>query len=135
MTYYNKIIIENSLNKASVLKLNDDELPVVGEMFGLSGSDEKIIQKLIDRFELDLVALTRGPNGSLLISKNEVSEHPGIKVDIVDTVGAGDSFSAAVVIGLLEGKTLTEINESANELAAKVCTNHGGTGLVETGLA
>ncbi len=133
--YYNKKIIENSLNKASVLKLNDDELPVVGEIFGLSGSDEKIIQKLIDRFELDLVALTRGANGSLLISKNEISEYPGVKVDIVDTVGAGDSFSAAIVIGMLEEKTLTEINESANGLAAKVCSNHGGTGLVETGLA
>jgi len=125
--FYNKKIIENSLDKASVLKLNDDELPVVGGMFGLSGSDEKIIRKLIDKFELDLVALTRGPNGSLLISKNEVSEHPGIKVDIVDTVGAGDSFSAAIVIGLLEEKTLTEINESANGLAAKVCSMHGGT--------
>ncbi len=133
--YYSKRIIKNSLDKASILKLNDDELPVVGEMFGLSGSDEKIIQKLIDRFELDLAALTRGGDGSMLISKNEILEHPGIKVDIVDTVGAGDSFSAAVVMGMLEGKTLTEINESANLLAAKVCTNHGGTGLVETGLA
>ena len=133
--YYDKKIIESSLDKASVLKLNDDELLVVGNMFGLSGCDEKIIRKLIDKFELDLVALTRGPKGSLLISKNEISENPGVKVNIVDTVGAGDSFSAAVVMGLLEGKTLTTINESANELAAKVCSIHGGTGLVETGLA
>ncbi|MCK5852412.1 carbohydrate kinase, partial [bacterium] len=133
--YYTKKIIENSLDKASVLKLNDDELTVVGEMFGLSGSDEKIIQKLFNKFNLDLVALTRGANGSMLISKNEVSEHPGVKVDIIDTVGAGDSFSAAVVTGMLEEKTLIEINESANELAAKVCSIHGGTGLVETGLA
>ena len=125
--YYNKKIIESSLDRASVLKLNDDELPIVGKMFGLSGRDERIIRKLINEFELDLVALTRGQNGSLLVSKKEISEHPGIKVDIVDTVGAGDSFSAAVVTGLLQGKTLTEINESANELASKVCSIHGGT--------
>ena len=125
--YYNKKIIESSLDKASVLKLNDDELPIIGKMFELSGGDEKIIRKLIDEFKLDLVALTRGSNGSVLVSKNKVSEHPGIKVDIVDTVGAGDSFSAAVVMGIIQGKALAEINESANEIAAKVCSNHGGT--------
>jgi len=125
--FYNKHIIEISLDNSSVLKLNDEELPVVGKMFGLSGNNKDVIRKLIDKFDLTMVALTRGANGSLLISKNEITEQPGIEVDIVDTVGAGDSFSAAIVMGLLEGKTLPEINKSANELAAKVCSNHGGT--------
>ncbi|RLD09637.1 MAG: carbohydrate kinase [Chlamydiae bacterium] len=125
--FYNTKIIEKSLAYATILKLNNEELPVVAEIFGLSGNNKDVIQKLIDKFNLELVALTRGANGSLLISKNEVSEHHGIKVNVIDTVGAGDSFSAAIVIGLLNGKSLMEINESANELAAKVCSNHGGT--------
>ena len=130
--FYNKEIIKNSLAYATILKLNDEELPIVGNMFELTGDDQTIIRKLIDKFDLEIVALTLGDNGSLLISKNDISEQKGIKVDIVDTVGAGDSFSAAIVMGLLEGETLEEINRSANELAAKVCTQKGGTGEEES---
>ena len=126
--FYSKEIIEKSLAYASILKLNDEELPVVAQMFGFSGDEKKIISDIIQKFNLELVALTRGANGSLLVSKNELSELPGKKVEIVDTVGAGDSFSAAVVCGLLEEKSLDEINKTANELAAKVCTQKGGTG-------
>jgi len=126
--FYNKQIIENSLAYATILKLNDEELPIVGNMFGLNGDDKTIIRKLIDKFNLEIVALTRGAKGSLLISKNDISEQKGIKVDIADTVGAGDCFSAAIVMGLLEEKNLEEMNRSANELAAKVCMQKGGTG-------
>lgn len=69
-----KKIIENSLAYATILKLNDEELPIVGNMFGLNGDDKTIIRKLIDKFDLEFVALTRGAEGSLLISKNDISE-------------------------------------------------------------
>ena len=126
--FYNKKIIENSLAYATILKLNDEELPVVGNMFGFAGSDKKMIQKLINEFDLELVALTRGNNGSMLVSQNEISEQDGIHVEVVDTVGAGDCFSAAVIMGILNGKKIDEICLQANELAAKVCTQKGGTG-------
>ena len=125
--FFTKEIIEKSIANATVLKLNDEELPVVAEMFELTSDDEsKIARDLIQKFNLEMVALTRGANGSLLVSKNEISEHFGKKVKIKDTVGAGDSFSAAIICGLLEGKELAEINELANELAARVCGLNGG---------
>ena len=69
-----KKIIENSLAYATILKLNDEELPIVGKIFGLDGNSKILINKIIDKFNLEIVALTRGAEGSLLISKNDISE-------------------------------------------------------------
>ena len=131
--FYSRDLIEESLQLANVLKLNDDELPTLAAMFHLTGSAEDQIGQLAQIFRLRLVALTRGPNGSLLYQKdndnNEVrwSDCPSRPVKVVDTVGAGDSFTAAMVLGLLRKMDLDEINTVANEVARYVCSQPGAT--------
>lgn len=123
--YFDHEIVAQSLSLANVLKLNDEELPVLAGMFQLTGSYESMVRQLISQHSLDLVALTCGGNGSMLFTANESVAHPGIPAAVVDTVGAGDAFTAALVVGLLEGKSLDEINESANRRAAEVCGHAG----------
>lgn len=109
----------------TVLKLNDDELTVISSLFLLTGSEHEQMEALRKHFDLELVILTKGSDGSILIERGEISRHSGLAAEIVDTIGAGDSFTAAVVIGLLSKKTLDEINEKANRLAAYVCSQPG----------
>jgi fructokinase len=133
--FYSRGLIEQSLQLANVLKLNDDELPTLAEMFGLTGLPEHLIKHQIEwlahTFSLRFVALTRGANGSLLYQKdnNEVrwSDCPSRPVKVVDTVGAGDSFTAAMVLGLLRKMDLDEINTIANDVARYVCSQPGAT--------
>ena len=129
--FYSRDVVEKSFRLANVLKLNDDELPRLADMFSLTGSTEDQIGQLAQTFSLRLVALTRGPNGSLLYQKDngEVrrSDCPSRPVKVVDTVGAGDSFTAALVLGLLRKMDLDEINTVANEVARYVCSQPGAT--------
>ncbi|QOV90497.1 carbohydrate kinase family protein [Humisphaera borealis] len=121
-------IIQQSLQLAVALKLNSDELPVLAEMLSLTSFTEKgQIAELAERYGFQLVVLTRGDAGSLLYSNRQVDEHPGVKVKIVDAVGAGDAFTAATTIGFLRGWRLSKINEIANQIAAYVCTQPGAT--------
>jgi len=123
--FYTRRIIHDSLVKADVLKLNDDELELMAELEDLGGGQKDQLRRLLERFELSLVALTRGASGSLLMSSTEVSEHPGFDTEVVDTIGAGDSFTAVTVIGLLSGCPLDKINEQAGRVAAYVCSRRG----------
>lgn len=125
--FYSREIIEQSLTMANVLKLNHDELPVLAAMFNLSGSTKAQMQELALRFELRLVALTRGADGSLLFSEGHWSEQAGIPAKVIDTVGAGDCFTAALAVGLLNGIPLDGINFLANQLASYVCSCPGAT--------
>jgi fructokinase len=131
--FYSRDVVEKSFRLANVLKLNDDELPRLADMFSLTGSTKDQIGQLAHTFGLRLVALTRGPNGSLLYQKdndnNDVrwSDCPSRPVKVVDTVGAGDSFTAAMVMGLLRKMDLDEINTIANEVARYVCSQPGAT--------
>ena len=126
--FVDRDVIEGSLVLANVLKLNDLELSVLAEMFGLPGGAEEGMEELARRYELSLVALTRGASGSLLLAGGRRSDHPGLPVEVLcDTVGAGDAFTAALAVGLLAGRTLDEINRHANEVAAFVCSRPGGT--------
>jgi fructokinase len=125
--FYNREIIEHSLKLADVLKLNDSELPRIAEMFHLDGSVRHKIKILAQQFSLRVVALTCGPEGSLLYQDGFWSEHPAGQVEIKDTVGAGDSFTAALCLGLLGGMSLDEISAAANQVAAFVCGCAGAT--------
>jgi fructokinase len=134
--FYSRDVIEQSLQLANVLKLNDDEPPRLADMFSLTGSTKDQIGQLAHTFGLRLVALTRGPNGSLLYQKDNDnnnnndarwSDCPSRPVKVVDTVGAGDSFTAAMVLGLLRKMDLDEINTIANEVARYVCSQPGAT--------
>jgi len=92
-----------------------------------SGSETDILSQLTERYALRLIALTRGPNGSRLYAQGEDSNHQGFPAQIADTVGAGDSFTAAMTLGLLNGKDLDTINEYANHVASFVCSQSGAT--------
>lgn len=123
--FYTEEVIRASLQLADVLKLNDDEIVLLAEMFDLNGDQENQMRLLVERFSLRLGVLTRGGKGSLLVSPDEVSSHGGYKAKVVDTIGAGDSFTAVTVLGLLKGYGLDHINEHANRVAAYVCSCQG----------
>jgi len=120
-------VIVESMKPANVLKLNEHELPVLADIFSLSGSSAEQIAALAGRFGLRLVALTRGGEGSLLFGDGVLSDHPGLKATVLDTVGAGDAFTAALTLGLLHRWDLERINQHANEVAAFVCSQSGAT--------
>jgi fructokinase len=120
--------IEFVLSCANILKLNDEELVRMVDLFGLpKQSVEEQLKTLQKRYRFRLVILTCGANGSWLTTESEQVFTPGIRVKVADTVGAGDAFTAASIIGFLHKKPLTEIARKANELGAYVCTQHGGT--------
>lgn len=125
--YYSRKVIEASLCLANVLKLNDLELPIIASLFKLTGSIRDQIEQLSQKFGLRLVALTRGPAGSLLYQAGQWSDCPSVPIAVVDTVGAGDAFTAAMVLGLLQKNRLDEINTLADEVARYVCSCNGAT--------
>jgi len=123
--YYSKELLEASFELANVVKLNDEELEIISEMFGLDGTEKEKCHTLMEMFGLKLIALTMGSKGSWLFTENEASFQLVPKVKVLDTIGAGDSFTAAMVMGLLHKKPLTELHREASEYAAKVCTYSG----------
>jgi fructokinase len=133
--YFSREIIENSLRHANALKVNDAELPLIAEMFNLSGEPRSLMTALADKFRLRLVACTRGGHGSLLLSQNTWSEHPGFPAKVADTIGAGDSFTAAITLGFLSGHDLDTINMHANRLASFVASQPGATPVLPPNLS
>jgi fructokinase len=125
--FYSKAVIEESLALANVLKVNDTELPRLAEMLGVTGDERSQISQLASRHKLRVVAYTRGEHGSLLFVEGRWSDHPGVPTKVVDTVGAGDAFTAAMALGLLAGLDADEINRRANEVAAYVASCAGAT--------
>ncbi len=125
--YYSEDIISWSCNNADILKLNDEEIPVIGKLTGLYGDADGVAEGLIEKYSLKMIALTRGDKGSVLYTSESVSEHPGIPAEVRDSVGAGDSFAAAVLTGVLEGWDLDDINDRGNIIASYVCSQDGAT--------
>lgn len=119
--FYSSEIVTTSLGLADVLKINDDELITMTEMFALPGGEQTALEALMDRHSLKLCVLTRGDKGSLILSKDEVSDLPGQPTRVVDTIGAGDSFTAALALAYLHGWPLDEVNRYAAKVAAHVC--------------
>lgn len=119
--FYSKEIIEESLYSADIVKLNEDEFPVLAAMFGLPDDPEELRR----RFGLQMVLLTLGPEGCDLYSSGGVIHSPAVPVKVVSTVGAGDSFSAAFLYHYLTGSTLNEALTAGNLLAAKIAGQKG----------
>lgn len=130
--FFSKEIIIKSLELSSILKLNNKELLILIDLLGYQNkkSEEELCRQLIEIYGLNLVCLTKGEKGSLLINDKEIVKHPGYKVTVADTVGAGDAFAAALVVKYLEGVPLKKINESANKLASWVASKDGATPLI-----
>jgi fructokinase len=108
-----------------VLKINDAELDVVTRLFSLPEGEQPALRTLMERHGLGLAVLTRGEKGSLILSPDTVSDLPGESVQVVDTIGAGDAFTAALVLGHLKQWPLDEINRYAAAVAAHVCSQPG----------
>jgi fructokinase len=124
-SFYSEKIIRDSLAQADILKLNDDEIDLLGRLEDLEGSTEQCLATLVERYQLSLGVVTRGGSGSLLVSSKAVSDHPGFQTEVVDTIGAGDSFTAVIAMGMLKGYPLDKINEHANRVASHVCSCRG----------
>ena len=123
--YYNKVLIEESLYLANVLKMNDDEMSELKNLFGLKGTEEEVANWFMENYNLRMVVLTAGADYSTVYTPDEVSTLATPKVDVVDTVGAGDAFSAALVMSLLKGQTLREAHVFAVKISAFVCSHKG----------
>ncbi len=125
-SFYSKEIIEDSLRRCDILKINDEELEIVKEMFGLEDlPTEGLCRSIIDEYGLKVLILTCGVNGSHVFSGDVSSFIETPKVNVADTVGAGDSFTGAFVASILKGKTVREAHEAAVKVSAFVCTQSG----------
>jgi fructokinase len=125
--YWSPELIRRSLGLANVLKLNDEELPRVADALGVTGDESTILRKIADRFELRAVALTKGADGSILLAGKTVVSRGVPSQAVVDTVGAGDAFTAALAMGLLRGCDVAKIHRIASEVASYVCSCPGAT--------
>lgn len=124
--YYSQEVIKASLKYADILKLNEDELPLVAEMLGMTGNEDEIISEIIEKYSLKYVVYTHGADFSRVYGTEGLLSHQDTpKVTVADTVGAGDSFTAVLVTSLLQGKDVAAAHALAVEVAAFVCTQHG----------
>ena len=123
--YYSKELIEESFYLANVLKANDREFAVLKELFGLTGSEKEVARWFIEKYNLRMFVLTAGASHSTIYTREEVSTLPTQQVQVVDTIGAGEAFSAALVIALLKGKSLEGADLEAVKCAAVVCSKAG----------
>ena len=123
--YYTKEVIEFSLEKAHILKINDEEVVKIAQLFGWEGTEKEICKQLLSKYQLDILILTKGTEGSWVLTPKEESFLPTPKITIADTVGAGDSFTAAFIASHLHGRCLVASHQLAVEVSAYVCQQHG----------
>ena len=124
--YYNREIIDWSLSHCDILKLNKEELLVLKEMFNASSIDDaSFCAKLQQLYNLKIIIVTCGSNGSYVYNDNDVNYEETPSVEVVDTIGAGDSFTAAFVATLLKGKPIIEAHQQAIIISASTCTHKG----------
>ena len=124
--FYNAEILENSMKRCNILKINDEELVTVSRMFGWPGIDlEDKCWLLLGKYNLQMLILTCGINGSYVFTPGSYSFRETPLVEVADTVGAGDSFTAAFISSILKGKSVQEAHKIAVEVSAFVCTQNG----------
>lgn len=124
--FYNKEILCDSMKRCNILKINDEELVTVSRMFGYPGIDlQDKCWILLGKYNLKMLILTCGINGSYVFTPGSVSFQPTPKVEVADTVGAGDSFTAAFIASILKGKSVAEAHSLAVSTSAFVCTRNG----------
>lgn len=124
--FYTNETVRDSLCRCNILKINDEELDIIGMMFGYPGRDtrENCI-RLLEKFGLRMVILTCGVKGSYIFTPDSVSFLETPVVRVADTVGAGDSFTGAFVSAVLKGKPIEEAHRLAVDVSAYVCTQNG----------
>ena len=124
--FYSEEIIINSIKSANVLKINIDELKLVNKIIFKKGySFETATSDLLKNFNIELLAITKGADGSTLFCENEVDDFKNFPGEVVDTLGAGDAFASMLCIGFLRGWKPGKINQLANEFAGEICKIKG----------
>lgn len=124
--FYSKRIVEDSLKKCNIFKLNDEEVVLLAKLFDWENMDElEVCKRLIKEYNLKVLILTKGVKGSYVLTSQERLFRKTPKVKVVDTIGAGDSFTASFISALLRGKSLQDAHELAVEVSAYVCTQSG----------
>ena len=124
--FYNKEILCDSMKRCNILKINDEELVTVSRMFGYPGIDlQDKCWILLGKYNLKMLILTCGINGSYVFTPGNVSFQPTPTVEVADTVGAGDSFTAAFIAAILKGKSVADAHALAVRTSAYVCTKNG----------
>lgn len=124
--FYTKEILENSMKACNILKINDEELEIVSRMFGFPDIDfQDKCWILLGKYNLKMLILTCGVDGSYVFTPGKVSFLPTPIVKVADTVGAGDSFTAAFIASILKGKSVEEAHRKAVDTSAFVCSQHG----------
>lgn len=124
--FYSKEIIEASLKAVDILKVSADELKLLNDIFFKENFETELIsKKIITKFNIDILAVTLGGEGSLILKKEESNHYKSKPVEIIDTVGAGDAFASVFCIGCLQNWKLEKINKLANDFAAEVCKING----------
>jgi len=129
--FYSTSLISESMAIANVFKINDDEIEIFKHLFEIEGNEVEICQLIMDIYSLKYLALTKGDKGSYLFHKDEISFIQTPVVEVEDTIGAGDSFTAALVMGILNNLSLKEIHRKAVEISAFVCTQKGATPVLD----
>lgn len=133
--FYSRQIVEKSLERCNVLKINDEELAVIGSMYGMEGMpSEGQCRTLLEKYGLRAVILTCGAVGSQVFTPGAISHVATPHVEVADTVGAGDSFTASFLAALLAGHSIREAHGLAVEVSAYVCTQHGAMPRLPEGL-
>jgi fructokinase len=123
--YFNEEVLRYSLQECGLLKLNDEEAAGVAGMFGFNGSYDSLAQSLHDFFGIDLICITEGERGAFLWTEERSAYCRGYRVDVVDTVGAGDAFSAGLLHGHHNGFSLSEMGDFACRLGALIASKRG----------
>ncbi len=124
--FYTQEVIRESLQRCNILKINDEELVLIGRMFGYPGLDiENKCWLILGKYNLDMLVLTCGTNGSYVFSPGQMSFQETPKVTVADTVGAGDSFTGSFCAAILNGRPVAEAHKLAVEVSAYVCTQNG----------
>lgn len=129
--HYDEHIVRSTLELTDVLKINEGELAALRPVLGLPAAETDAVQALIDSFGIATIVLTRGPMGAEAWSKGEHAVSEGVKVDVKDTVGSGDAFTAAFVLHIATGHSLRDSLRKANLAGAYVATQAGGTPKVD----
>ena len=124
--FYTKDVIEESLGRCNILKINDEELVVIKRMYGYDDLDMRdFCEKILAEYKLQMLVLTCGTNGSYVFAAGLASFQDTPKVAVADTVGAGDSFTGSFCAAILNGKTMEEAHRTAVRVSAYVCTQNG----------
>ena len=130
--FYSKEILEDSFKLCNILKINDEELVVVNRMFGYDGLDmRQTCEKMVQDYGLKMLVLTCGTNGSYVFTDDGLTSFQDTpKVEVADTVGAGDSFTGSFCACILNGKPVQEAHKTAVAVSAFVCTQNGAMPIV-----